>query len=150
MGVLRRRVCWKEGDVELLVVVLLLVVDEVVVLQEVLQDAVGVGVVLDVLVNEEDVVAMRGVVEEVRTAWSQALLEVDVEVHVEKGQVNEELVQALVLLADDEHGEKGAVDDVLMLLLAVLDGVVEVDAVKVDEVLIERDLCWSCLSMYWR
>ena len=31
------------------------------------------GVVLDVLVNEEDVVAMRGVVEEVRTAWSQAL-----------------------------------------------------------------------------
>ena len=40
MGVLRRRVCWKEGDVELLVVVLLLVVDEVVVLQEVLQDAV--------------------------------------------------------------------------------------------------------------
>ena len=30
MGVLRRRVCWKEGDVELLVVVLLLVVDEVV------------------------------------------------------------------------------------------------------------------------
>ena len=121
--------------------VLLRVVDEVVALQEVLQDAVGVGVVLDVLVNEEDVVAMRGVVEEVRTAWSQALLEVDVEVHVEKGQVNEELVQALVLLADDEHGEKGAVDDVLMLLLAVLDGVVEVDAVKVDEVLIERDLC---------
>ena len=141
MGVLRMRVCWKESDVELLVVVLLRVVDEVVVLQEVLQDAVGVGVVLDVLVNEEDVVAMRGVVEEVRTAWSQALLEVDVEVHVEKGQVNEELVQALVLLADDEHGEKGAVDDVLMLLLAVLDGVVEVDAVKVDEVLIERDLC---------
>ena len=130
--------------------VLLRVVEEVVALQEVLQDAVGVGVVLDVLVNEEDVVAMRGVVEEVRTAWSQALLEVDVEVHVEKGQVNEELVQALVLLADDEHGEKGAVDDVLMLLLAVLDGVVEVDAVKVDEVLIERDLCWSCLSMYWR
>ena len=30
MGVLRMRVCWKEGDVELLVVVLLLVVDEVV------------------------------------------------------------------------------------------------------------------------
>ena len=43
MGVLRMRVCWKEGDVELLVVVLLLVVDEVVVLQEVLQDAVGWG-----------------------------------------------------------------------------------------------------------
>ena len=121
--------------------VLLRVVDEVVALQEVLQDAVGVGVVLDVLVNEEDVVAMRGVVEDGRTAWSQALLEVDVEVHVEKGQVNEDLVQALVLLVDDEHGEKGAVDDALMLLLAVLDGVVEVDAVKVDEVLIERDLC---------
>ena len=30
MGVLRMRLCWKEGDVELLVVVLLLVVDEVV------------------------------------------------------------------------------------------------------------------------
>ena len=43
MGVLRRRACWKEGDVELLVVVLLLVVDEVVVLQEVLQDAVEGG-----------------------------------------------------------------------------------------------------------
>ena len=41
----------------------------------------------------------------------------DVEVHVEKGQINEELVQALALLVDDEHGEKGAVDDVLMLLL---------------------------------
>ena len=121
--------------------VLLRVVDEVVALQEVLQDAVGVGVVLDVLVNEEDVVAMRGVVEEVRTAWSQTLLEVDVEVHVEKGQVNEELAQAPVLLADDDHGEKGAVDDVLMLLLAVLEGVVEVDTVKVDEVLIARDLC---------
>ena len=121
--------------------VLLRVVDEVVALQEVLQDTVGVGVVLDVLVNEEDVLAMRGVVEEVRTAWSQALLEVDVEVHVEKGQVNEELAQAPVLLADDDHGEKGAVDDVLMLLLAVLEGVVEVDTVKVDEVLIARDLC---------
>ena len=43
-------------------------------------------------------------------------------------------------LVDDERGEKAAVDDVLMLLLAVLDGVVEVDAVKVDAVLIERDL----------
>ena len=32
---------------------LLRVVDEVAALQEVLQDAVGVGVVLDVLVNEE-------------------------------------------------------------------------------------------------
>ena len=60
---------------------------------------------------------------------------------MEKGQVNEELVQEGALLVDDEHGEKGAVDDVLMLLLAVLDGVVEVDTVKVDEVLIERDLC---------
>ena len=65
--------------------------------------------------------------------------------HVEKGQVNEELAQALVLLADDEHGEKGAVDDVLTLLLAVLCWMVwlrsmPVDAVKVDEVLIGRDL----------
>ena len=74
MGVLRMRLCLKEGDVELLVVALLLVVDEVVEQEEVLQDAVeeevGVGVVLDVLVNEEDVVVMLDVVEEVRTAWS--------------------------------------------------------------------------------
>ena len=40
MGVLRMRLCWKEGDVELLVVVLLLVVDEVVEQEEVLQDVV--------------------------------------------------------------------------------------------------------------
>ena len=38
----------------------------------------------------------------------------------------------------------------LIPLLAVLDGVVEVAAVKVDAVLMVRDLCKSCLSMYWR
>ena len=145
MGVLRMRVCWKESDVELLLVVLLRVVDEVVVLQEVLQDAVGVGVVLDMLVNEEDVVAMRGVVEEVRTAWSQALLEVDVEVHVEKGQVNEELVLALV---DDELIDAGIVDAVLVLLLDALDEDVEIDELEVNEVHVDvvfaRELLVTC------
>ena len=76
MGVLRMRLCWREGDVELLVAVLLLVVDEVVEQEDVLQDAVeeevGVEVVLDVLLNEKDVVVMLDVVEEVRTAWSLA------------------------------------------------------------------------------
>ena len=110
MGMLRMRLPWKEDDVELLVVVLLLVVDEVVEQEEVLlhavEEEVGVGVVLDVHVKEEDVSAMLGVVEEVRTAWSQALLEVDVEVLVAKGHVNEELVLALALLRMMSMGGK--------------------------------------------
>ena len=56
------------------------------------------------MVDEEGVVTMLDVIVEL------ALLEVDVEVVVEEGHVNEELVLALVLLVDDEHGEKGAVD----------------------------------------
>ena len=60
--------CWKESDVELLVGAAARGGRSGGATGEVLQDAVGVGVVLDVLINEENVVAMRGVVEEVRTA----------------------------------------------------------------------------------
>ena len=62
------------------------------------------------MVDEEGVVTMLDVIVEL------ALLEVDVEVVVEEGHVNEELVLALVLLVDDEHGEKEVVGDVLVLL----------------------------------